>query len=95
MVKWSIPARNDLRQIYEYIAQDSPIYAKNAVRNIVEKSMNLEAFPRMGRMVPEISDQNIREIFIYAYRLIYKISPDDIEILTIIHGKRDFHPDNL
>jgi plasmid stabilization system protein ParE len=95
MVKWSIPARNDLRQIYEYIAQDSSIYAKNAVRNIVEKSMNLEAFPRMGRIVPEISDQDIREIFIYSYRLIYKISSDDIEILTIIHGKRDFQPDNL
>jgi plasmid stabilization system protein ParE len=46
--------------------------------------------PRMGRIVPEIEDPNIRELIIYSYRLIYKISPKRIEILAIIHGKQDF-----
>ena len=32
MVIWSIPARNDLKQIYDYIAKDSKYYATNGVQ---------------------------------------------------------------
>ena len=44
----------------------------------------------MGRIVPEIDDPNIREIIIYSFRIVYEISGDRIEILTIIHNKQDF-----
>jgi len=47
-------------------------------------------FPEIGRVVPEIGDANIRELFVYSYRLIYEIVPDDIKIIALIHGKRDF-----
>lgn len=46
--------------------------------------------PKMGRIVPEIEDSNIRELIIYSYRLIYEISPNRTEILAIIHGKQNF-----
>ena len=95
MVIWSHPARDDLRQIFEYIAQDSVIYAKRVVKNIVETSMNLCNFPQKGRVIPEINDPNIREIFIYSYRLMYQITPRDIYVLAVIHGKRDFVPDDI
>jgi toxin ParE1/3/4 len=47
MVIWSIPARNDLKQIYEYIAKDSRYYATNVVENIVSKAetYNLRGVP--------------------------------------------------
>ena len=38
MVIWSIPARNDLKLIYDYIAKDSKYYATNVVENIVSKA---------------------------------------------------------
>jgi toxin ParE1/3/4 len=95
MVTWSKPAEKDLKQIFAYIARDSIFYAKKVVKNIVEKSMSLESSPRRGRMVPEINDPDIREIFIYSYRLMYQISPDNIYILGVIHGKRDFTPDDI
>ncbi len=41
-------------------------------------------------MVPELGDPNIRELIIYSYRLVYEISLNRIEILTIVHGKQDF-----
>jgi len=47
-------------------------------------------FPEIGRVVPEISDQNIRELIVYSYRLVYKISAGGIEVLAINHGRRDF-----
>ncbi len=90
MVIWSIPARNDLKQIYEYIAKDSRYYATNVVENIVSKAENLDEFPEIGRVVPEIGDENVRELIIYSYRLIYEVVPNDVQILAIIHGKRDF-----
>ena len=45
MVIWSGPAKKHLKQIYDYIAQDSKYYAKNVARNIVDKSETLKAFP--------------------------------------------------
>lgn len=45
-------------------------------------------FPLIGRTVPEIGDENTRERFIYSYRLIYRIEPNRILIVAVIHGKR-------
>jgi addiction module RelE/StbE family toxin len=90
MVKWSIPARRDLKQIHDYIAKDSKYYAKTVIQTIVGKTEKLGDFPEIGRVVPEIDDPNIRELFVYSYRLIYEINPEGLEILAIVHGKRDF-----
>ena len=90
MVIWSIPAKEDLKKIHDYIACDSKYYATKVSQEFVEKSEQLIKFPKLGRIVPEIEDPNIRELIIYSYRLIYEVSPKGIEILAIIHGKRDF-----
>ena len=90
MVKWSFPARNDIKQIHDYIAKDSKYYARNVIQEIVAKTETLTELPEIGRTVPEISDQNIRELIVYSYRLIYEISEAGVEILAIIHGRRDF-----
>jgi toxin ParE1/3/4 len=58
------------------------------VNKILNSTQNLGAFPYIGRMVPEISNENIRERFVYSYRLIYKIEEIEILIVAVIHGKR-------
>ena len=68
MVKWSVPAKNDLKQIHDYIAKDSKYYAQNVVQEIVAKTETLTHFPEIGRVVYEISDQNFRELIVYSYR---------------------------
>lgn len=90
MVKWSNPAKLDLRKIYDFIAKDSKFYAQKVSLEFVEKSERLEMFPEIGRIVPEIGAPHIRELLIYSYRLIYEIFPNRIEVLTLIHGKRNF-----
>ncbi|MEJ2426101.1 MAG: type II toxin-antitoxin system RelE/ParE family toxin [Candidatus Thiodiazotropha sp.] len=37
---------------------------------------------------PELGQQNIRERFVYSYRVIYEIQPEALHILAVIHGKR-------
>jgi toxin ParE1/3/4 len=93
MVKWSAPARDDLKQIHDYIAKDSKYYARRVIQEIIAKTENLIEHPEIGRIVPEVSDQNVRELIVYSYRLVYEISESGgrIEILAVIHGKRDFN----
>ncbi len=52
------------------------------------KKLNL--FPEIGRIVPEIDDTNVREIFIYSYRLIYEVLPNNVQVLALIHVKHNF-----
>ena len=49
MVKWSGPAKKDLRQIYSYIAKDSKYYAKNVTQNMVAKTEKLKDFPEIEK----------------------------------------------
>jgi toxin ParE1/3/4 len=95
MVKWSFPAKDDLRQIYEYIAKDSKYYAQKVVDEIIEKSETLNKFSEMGGIVPEIGENNIRELIIYSYQPIYEISTDAVYILALIHGKQSFPTDRF
>jgi len=90
VVKWTIPAKLDLKSLHDYIARDSKYYAKKVSQEIIEKAGILNNFPEIGRIVPEIDDNNIRELLIYSYRLIYEVLPTDILILTLIHGRRNF-----
>ncbi len=89
MVKWSNSAKYDLRQIYEYISNNSKIYGKKVIDDIVRRTEQLNRFSSSGRIVEELNNPRIREILIYSYRLIYQIkSEEEIEVLAIVHAKR-------
>ncbi len=88
VIDWSPEAVEDLEAIAEYIARDSRFYAQSVVRKMLEMAESLADFPEMGRVVPELSDKNIREHFVYSYRLIYEIRDSQIVIVAIVHGKR-------
>ena len=87
-VKWSPEAIEDLESIAEFIGRDSEYYARAVVTEILSVSKNVCEFPLIGRVVPEIGDEDIRERFIYSYRLVYRIEPEQILIVAVIHGKR-------
>jgi len=87
-VTWSPEATEDLELIAEYIARDSEFYARAVVAEILSVSRNIREFPLIGRAVPEIGDESIRERFIYSYRLVYRIEHERILIVAVIHGKR-------
>lgn len=88
MVKWSGPAREDLRHIHNFIALGSQHYAKKVVEEILDKSITLKDSPLRGRVVPEVENNNVREVFVYSYRLIYEVAGNLIYVLAVIHGKR-------
>lgn len=90
MVVWTDKAKHSLKNIYYYIKEDSSFYAEEVKRKFIFESKKLSAFPYLGRVVPEIDNVNIRELFIYSYRMIYEVINNEIYILTIIHSKQNF-----
>jgi toxin ParE1/3/4 len=89
-VIWAYAAEEDLEAAASYIHRDSPAYAVSFVERALEAGRSLDEFAERGRMVPELSDSAIREIFVYSYRIVYRIEDNRISILALIHGRRDF-----
>jgi toxin ParE1/3/4 len=87
-IAWSARALQDVESVASYIAQDSPAYARTVVRAIVNQTKILAKFPNAGRKVPEFDDENIREVFAYSYRIIYRLEGDEIVVAAVIHGRR-------
>lgn len=87
-VAWTNEALDDIESIADFIGRDSPSHARRVVEALFELGDNLTDFPRAGRIVPELNDGNVRERFLYSYRLIYEIGTDRIGVLAVIHGAR-------
>ncbi len=88
-IYWTDTARGHLDAIHAYIAQDSPEYAKRIVDRLTRRSQQIAEFPLSGRTVPEYDMDRIREVIEGPYRIIYHISPDQIDVLAVIHGATD------
>ena len=95
MVIWSQPAKADLRSIHDFIAHDSRFYAKKVVQDIREKTDILEQLPKCGKKTPELNDDQVRELSLYSYRIIYEIKEQGIFVLAVVHKRRDLKVDDI
>jgi toxin ParE1/3/4 len=85
-VVWSRTALGHLTNIYEYIAQDSPSYARRMVDRITARSRQIAAFPESGQTVSEYGDPTVREVVEGSYRVIYQKRAEHLVVLSVIHG---------
>jgi plasmid stabilization system protein ParE len=89
-IVFSDPSIEDLENIVRFIAQDNPQAAARFGAKLIESVRNLAAFPRLGRVVPEKNDENIREIIFKSYRVFYRVKDDTrtVEIARFWHAAR-------
>jgi len=92
-VHWTDNALKHLLDIYEYISKNSPIYAKRMIDRLTRRSEQIVDFPMSGRKVPEYDDEDLREVIEKPYRVIYRIMPDQIDVLAVIHGAQQLNSD--
>jgi addiction module RelE/StbE family toxin len=85
---WSPLAIDRASEIAEYIARDKPSAAEKWVNTIFSKVEQLRSSPEIGRIVPEIRNEQFRELIYGNYRIIYRIEKKQISILTIRHGRQ-------
>jgi addiction module RelE/StbE family toxin len=88
-IVWTEPAVEDLHELHAYIARDSEMYASGFVERIILAAERLVTHPKVGRVVPEANDEDIRELLLQRYRIVYRVKGELIEILGVIHGARD------
>ncbi len=89
-VIFSPRAKRRLQEIAEYLYRQQ--LSKEFVRDYVDRfgawlTMVLGQFPESGCLMPEYGD-GIRRIVYREYSFIYRISGDNIEILTIYRENR-------
>ena len=90
-LRWLKSSRDDLKDIYNFIAADSKKYASFQINKIRSRTNVLKNHPKAGKIVKEFQDDEIREIVSGHYRIFYRlISKDLIHIILVHHGARKF-----
>jgi addiction module RelE/StbE family toxin len=98
MVKivWTELSISDLKEIFDYKADDSIRYASITASKIYQSVQPIIENSHIGRMVPEFSKKSIREIINGNYRIIYRIkSKSQVDILRVYHVARSVRKKNL
>ena len=85
---WSPLAIDRASEIAEYTTQDKSSTAEKWINTVFSKIEQLESSPEIGRVVPEIRNDQFRELIYGNYRITYRIEKKQISILTIRHGKQ-------
>jgi len=87
-IRWTDQAVEDLQSIADFIARDSENYAKMFVNKIMNSLDQVIAFPMSGRVVSEFKQEDVREMILGSYRIIYRVKDDVAELLTIHHSAK-------
>ena len=91
-IVWAHVAENDLKEIIEYIATDSPAHALKTLNKIKQQASRLYTLPERGRIVPELKDQGIllyRELIVPPWRIMYRISEMNVYILSVFDSRQN------
>lgn len=88
-VVWTARATDDLYHVFETLSAYSDSRAETFVETIIDRVFLLEQFPKMGRIVPELNIESIRELIVLQYRIIYNLTAHEtVEVLAIRHSSR-------
>lgn len=83
---WTKEALVRLQEIEEYISIDNPVVAIEFVDKLISLAETLIDNPEKGRIVPELSLENIRELLYKNYRIVYLMKKNSVDILTVFEG---------
>jgi toxin ParE1/3/4 len=94
-VQWAPLAIERVAEIAAYIAEDNPTASEKWIRNAFARVGQLGRFPKSGRPIPETPRADIRELVWGNFRIIYRLDPGQISILTIRHIKQILPMDDI
>lgn len=83
---WTKEALLRLQDIEEYVSRDNSIVAIEFVDKLISLAETLIDNPKKGRIVPELSLGNIRELLHKNYRIVYLVKKSSVDILTVFEG---------
>jgi addiction module RelE/StbE family toxin len=87
-ITWSAQARRDLQAIRDFIAHDSEHYARLQIERLISRVERAAGMPSRGHPVHEFIESGLREVHDGSYRIIYGVSGDEFQVVTIVHMKQ-------
>ncbi len=97
-VRWSDAAAGDLGSIVEYIARDRPLAAEGILAELKKRAGTLALAAERGRVVPELDRHGIRdyrEILVSMWRIVYRITPEAVQVVFVIDSRRNVEDELL
>jgi toxin ParE1/3/4 len=87
-------AKQDRIEIWLYIANDSISAADKVIEDILAVSRRLGEFPESARSRPDLGP-DIHAAPLGSYMIFYRLEPQTVRVLRILHAARDITPDLL
>lgn len=87
LIRWTTEAADQLEAAVNYIQQDNPEAARRLARTVIGRIEQLATFPGTGRP-GEV--KGTRELVVSAYVVVYRFTPEVVQILHIWHGTQDW-----
>ena len=81
-------ARNDLRDILEYIAKENPAAADRVRRAFLDAAKLVATRPHLGLRNGKFPELRSRLVARYPYRIHYRVEDADVWIIHIRHSAR-------
>ena len=91
-VVWTAGARADFDILIQHLIDTESAVAEKTFENLLAQADSLVFAPERGRKVPELLSLgvgNVREIFYKPWRIIYRISENEVRILMVMDGRRN------
>lgn len=90
---WTRRAVADLEAMGDYIARDKPAAAERWVLRLMSVAEKAATIPLAGRRVPELGRDEVRETFTHSYRIVYRVTAEQVQVLTVFESHRLFPKD--
>ena len=87
-ITWSAQARRDLHSIRDFIARDSEHYAQMQIERLISRVERAAGMPSRGHPVHEFIESGLRGVHEGSYRIIYGVSGDEFQVVTIVHMRQ-------
>jgi addiction module RelE/StbE family toxin len=94
-LRWTDRARRDLGEIARYISADNPSAARRWIDVLRARARSAVEFPLIGRVVPEMANDELREILVGAYRIVYRVVGDAVVVVTVFEEHRLLNPEDI
>ena len=87
-VYWTPSAQARLLEIQTYLKERSPTAATTITRQLARRALELGELPAMGKRLERYRPADVRELLERPYRLLYRVTPTQVEILTVLHYRQ-------
>ncbi len=94
-VFWTEQAWQQLVEIESFVARNNPDAASRLVDRLVARGDTLASNPTRGRKLPEMPRSGFRELIVDNYRIVYRRTPKNVEVVTVFEGHRLLRRDEL